>query len=587
MRSLFGKISYLLTAREKRMAAVLLVAMLVGALLEVAGVGAIPAFVALLSGPDRILRFSIVQHAFAAVGASTPQQHILWAAGALAVLFAIKNTFLAMMAYAQARYIYNRQVALGIRLFRAYLYSPYTFHLQRNSAQLLHNAENEVVRVVNDVYLSAFRIATEVLVLVAILALLIAIEPVMSLGMVLLLGGSSIAFLGAIRRRISKFSAEEHGYRTQMIQAVHQGLGGVKDVKVLGREEYFLKYFSESASEYTRAGGFKATVFELPRLFLEVIAVLAMLGLAAIFIYQGRAMQAMVPVLTLLALAAVRLLPSANRLVNSVVAFRWGKPALEVVYADLHALEAEFAQRTASTAAALTFNSSIEFDQVRFRYPAAPAESLNEVSFTIRRGSAVAFVGPSGSGKTTCADLLLGLLEPTHGVVRVDGRDIRENLASWQRLIGYIPQHIYLTDDSIRRNVAFGIADSDIDDLKVWRAIDAAQLRDLVEELPKGLDTPVGERGVRLSGGQRQRIGIARALYHDPAVLVMDEATSALDNRTEALVMETLERLRGERTIVAIAHRHTTVKRFDRVLLIREGRLAAQGAYQEVLAPTA
>lgn len=588
MRSWIQKFAYLLNRREKRMAVLLFIAMVFGALLEVAGVGAIPAFVALLSGPDRILRYGAVRHAFAAVGATEPAQRVLCAAVALAVLFAIKNGFMAIMAYAQGRYIYNRQVALGTRLFRAYLHAPYVFHLQRNSAQLLHNVENEVARIAGEVYLSALRIATEIMVLIAILGLLIAIEPVISIGMVLLLALSSAGFLSLIRRRITKFGTEEHHWRTKMIQAVHQGLGGFKDVKVLGREDYFLHSFARNAAEFTRAGAYKATVFELPRLILEVIAVIAMLGVAAIFIHQRRPMEAIVPVLTLLALAAVRLLPSANRVVNSVVMLRWGRPALDLVYTDLQALDRELArQKTATNALPVVFGNAIEFRHVRLRYPGASTESLKDVSFAIPRGSAVAFVGPSGSGKTTCADILLGLLEPTAGQVCVDGRDIRENLAGWQRLIGYIPQHIYLTDDSVRRNVAFGLADEEIDEAKVWAAIDAAQLRELIESLPLGLDTPVGERGVRLSGGQRQRIGIARALYPDPAVLVMDEATSALDNRTESLVMETLERLRGTRTIVAIAHRHTTVKRFDTVLLVRDGVLAAQGGYHEVLATSA
>lgn len=586
MRSFLQKVSYLLSPREKRMGMLLLGAMVVGAVLEVAGVGAIPAFVALLSSPERILRFAAVRRTFAAVGASSPQQQILWAAAALAVLFTIKNAFLSLMAYAQARYIYSRQVALGNRLFRAYLRSPYAFHLQRNSAQLLHNLENEAVRVANDVYLSVLRMITEVLVLLAILILLIVIEPLMSIGMVLLLGSSSLAFLGAIRRRIGKYSGEEHTWRTEMIRAVHQSLGGLKDVKVLGREDYFLRSFDENAVKYTRAGAFKTTIYELPRQFLEVIAVFAMLAVAAVFIYQQRPMTTIVPVLTLLALAAVRLLPSTNRLVNSGVSFRWGIPALRIIYADLKELEGEQGRKSLSNVAPLTFHHSIEFERVRFRYPEAASDALKSISFSIPRGAAVALVGPSGSGKTTCADLLLGLLEPTCGNISVDGRDIRENLASWQRLIGYIPQHIYLVDDSIRRNVAFGIADGEIDDARVWRAIDASQLRDLVEALPAGLDTPVGERGVRLSGGQRQRIGIARALYHDPPVLVMDEATSALDNGTESLIMETLEQLRGTRTMVAIAHRHTTVERFDTVLLIRDGLLVAQGAYQEILAPT-
>jgi ATP-binding cassette, subfamily B, bacterial PglK len=586
MIDVLRRVAILLDAKERRGALALLGLMLVGAFLEVAGVAAIPAFVALLSSPERILRYRAVQAGFAAVSAQTPEQRVIWAALALALLYIIKNSFLAWFSYVQAQYVFGRQVGMAKRLFDNYLRSPYTFHLQRNTAQLLHTINNDVVVLVNDVIVSILRIAIEVMVLIAVMGLLIVVEPLVSVVMMGLLGGTSVVFLRRVRRKLSRYAAEEQQHRSQMIQWVNQGLGGLKEVKVLRREAYFLGAFSESADIYTRAGAFRAAIYELPRLFLETVAVLTMLGVAALFIWEHRAMQAIVPTMTLLALAAARLMPSANRLVGAFIAVRWGRPALNAVYDD-YVRATGFSVAPAKLEPAKRLARSIELRDVSYCYPGAHRQTLSAVNLVIPKGKAVAFVGPSGAGKTTAVDVLLGLLEPTSGQVLVDGRDIREDLAAWQRQIGYIPQQIYLSDDSIRRNVAFGIPDDKIDDNRVWAALESAQLHDFIRSLPEGLDASVGERGVRLSGGQRQRIGIARALYHDPSVLVMDEATSALDHRTESLVMETIERLRVGRTIIAIAHRQTTVERFDTLAVVDGGSIVVKEREADVLPATA
>ena len=585
MIDVLRRVAVLLNARERRGALALLGLMLIGALLEVAGVAAIPAFVGLLSSPERVLRYSAVRGAFGLVAADTPEKRVLWAAIALAVLYIVKNSFLAWFAYVQSRYIFHRQVGMAKRLFDTYLRSPYTFHLQRNTAQLLHNINNDVISVVNDVFLSILRIAIETMVLIAVLILLVSVEPWISLAMMALLGGSSVLFLRGVRRKMSRYATEEHEHRSRMIQWVNQGLGGLKEVKVLRRESYFLRAFSYSADLYTRAGAFRAAIYELPRLFLETIAVLTMLGVAALFIWERRSMQAIVPTLTLLALAAARLMPSANRLVGAFIAVRWGRPALTAVHADLIGAT-ELEDKAQQLESPKRLSEAIEFRNVCYCYPAAHAPTLNGVNLLIPRGSAVAFVGSSGAGKTTAVDVLLGLLEPTSGQVLVDGRDIRQDLSAWQRQIGYIPQQIYLSDDTVRRNVAFGVPDEQIDEARVWAALESAQLHEYILSLPDALNASVGERGVRLSGGQRQRIGIARALYHDPTVLVMDEATSALDHRTESLVMETIERLRIGRTIIAIAHRQTTVERFDTVLVVENGAITAKQRHSGVLSAT-
>ena len=574
--------------RQRQNALILLGLMLLGALLEVVAVGALPGFVALLSSPERVLRFTAVQKTFRFLGAETLASRILWAAATMAAFYLAKNAFLSLLFYVQSTFIYNRQIELAQRLYAAYMNSPYIFHLRRNTADLTHNINIEVMRIVADLLIPGLRIAMETLVLIAVLALLITVEPVITLSIMVLLGGSSVLFLRTVRRGVSRFGAAEHESRARMIQTANEGFGGLKDLQVLGRIPFFLRSFATHATDYSRSGVYKNTIGELPRLFLETVAVLVLLGSAALLVAEHRPMYNVVPTLTLLALASVRIMPSANRIVNAAVSVKWGLPALDAVYDDLQMLGG---LPTSSELAPISlpgrtseFSDSIEFRDVYFTYPAAPTEALRGVSFRILKGAAVALVGPSGAGKTTAADILLGLLEPTSGQVLVDGQDIRHNLREWQSQIGYIPQYIYLTDDSIRKNVAFGVPEEEIDDQKVLAALESAQLSSLLASLPDGLATSVGERGIRLSGGQRQRIGIARALYHDPPVLVMDEATSALDYKTESLIIEMIEQLRSSRTFVVIAHRHETVEYFDTVFFLRDGRLVGHGSLAEVIA---
>ena len=581
-----AKLWRLFDRRQHRNALILLGLMVLGALLEVIAVGALPGFVALLSSPERVLRFTVVQRVFDFLGATTLAGRILWTAAAMAAFYVAKNAFLSLLFYIQSRFIYNRQIELAQRLFAAYMRSEYTFHLRRNTADLTHNINIEVMRIVSDLLIPGLRIAMETLVLLAVLSLLIAVEPVITLSIMVLLGGSSVLFLRTVRRGVSQFGAAEHESRMRMIQTANEGFGGVKDLKVLGRIPYFLRAFAKHAVSYSRSGVYKNTIGELPRLFLETVAVLVLLGSAALLVVEKRPMHDVVPTLTLLALASVRIMPSANRIVNAAVSVKWGLPALDAVYDDLYAL-GDFSPAgdlALSAPRGPEFTDSIEFEDVHYTYPGAATEALRGVSFRIPKGSAVALVGPSGAGKTTAADILLGLLAPTSGQVLVDGQDIRGKLREWQSQIGYIPQHIYLTDDTIRRNVAFGVPDDEIDDDRVRAALESAQLSGLLASLPDGLNTSVGERGVRLSGGQRQRIGIARALYHDPPVLVMDEATSALDYKTESLIIEMMEQLRSSRTFVVIAHRHETVEYFDTVFFLRDGRLVGQGSLAEVIA---
>ena len=588
MPSLTKKVSYLFTRREKRNGAILFVMMIIGALFEVVGVGAIPGFVGVISMPERLLEHEKIRYVYDWLGMESPQDMVMWAALGLILVFVVKNTYLAFLVYARTRYTSNRQVTISNRLFRAYLHSPYTFHLQRNTAELLRNTNTEAGAITGGVLLPLMTLLMEFMVLTFIFILLFAIEPLVTLITFAVFGTITVVFYRATRSKINEYARKEQHHRKQAVQAVNQGLGGFKDARILGREQFFLNSYQESTWFRAKAARFKEMVSAMPRLFLETMAVFGLLSVAALLVAQDRNLETVVPTLALLGVAIVRLMPSFTKIAGSFTALKWGERALEVVYEDVVALETE-ARNTreqydsADRHGPLSFTDAIHLDDLTYQYPEAEDYALRDVTLTIPRFASVGFVGPSGAGKSTVVDVILGLLTPTAGRVLVDGTDVQERLSAWQRKIGYIPQHIYLTDDTIRRNVAFGMDDDEISDEAVWDALDAAQLRELVESLPEGLDAMVGERGVRLSGGQRQRIGIARALYHKPEVLVMDEATSALDNQTERLIVEALERLQGSHTMIVIAHRLSTVRNCDVLFMLDQGGLVAEGSYDELM----
>ena len=586
MRQILRKLSYLLSAREKRNAVILFVLTWIGALLDVVGVGAIPAFVGVISMPEKLLERAPVRAVYDALEMTSADEMVMWAALALIVVFVVKNGYLTFLAYVGARYNSGRRVSISNRLFRAYLRSPYTFHLQRNTAELLRNTNSESGTIVSGVVSPLMTLTQEFLTLVLVFVLLMLWEPVVTLVVFAVMGTITVVFYRATRAKISEYSKESQRHRKLSVQAVNQGLGGFKDARVLGREGFFLSSYSESTWFQAEADRYKAVIGALPKLFLETVAVAGMLGVSALLVAQDRPLESIIPTLTLLGVAVIRLMPSFQKVASSVNSLKWGERALDAVYDDLALLDAqeeEFRMRQQAKKP-VAFEREIRFDRLTYQYPGQADHALRNVSLTIPKGASVGFVGPSGAGKTTIVDVLLGLLDPTEGRVLVDGTGIEGRMAGWQRKIGYIPQTIYLTDDSVRGNVAFGMGEDEIDDDAVWAALEAAQLRDMVEGLPDGLDTKVGERGVRLSGGQRQRIGIARALYHNPEVLVMDEATSALDNQTERQFVEALERLQGSHTLIVIAHRLSTVRNCDTLFMLDEGRLVTEGSYDELMA---
>jgi len=498
---------------------------------------------------------------------------------ALVALYVVKTLFLMFLVLKQNEFAFNVQANLSHRLFMGYLRQPWTFHLQRNSAELLRNVISETSTFAHNGLIPGTTLLVESLVLFGVGMLLLIVEPLGALVVVATLGLSAGIFQRLTRGHVLRWGEARQYHEGQRIQHLQQGLGGAKDVKLLGREEGFFVQFSAHNFISARVGRYQNTVLQLPRLMLELLTVIGFAALVLVMILRGRGLDTLLPILGLFAAAAFRLMPSVNRVLNSLQSLRYGLPVIELLHSEIRFLSST---ATPERQAPLPFKHTIALEHVCYRYPDTEIFALNDVTLTIPRGAAIGFVGSSGAGKSTLVDVVLGLLAPTSGQVKVDGVDIQANLRGWQDQIGYVPQAIFLTDDTVRRNVAFGLPDDQIDGAAVQRAIHAAQLHDFVNSLPQGNNTLVGERGVRLSGGQRQRIGIARALYHDPQVLVLDEATSALDNATEQGVMDAVNALHGDKTLLIVAHRLSTVAQCDHLYRLEQGRVVDAGSFEGI-----
>lgn len=582
------RLSALLTPRQRVTIAGLLVGLLVSSILELVGVGSIPVFVGFLSDPERSMAILSLLLPIRLIENVKTNDLVLYGAVALAVLFLVKNVFLTWLLFATERVVSLSITAVSTRLFQAYLYSPYTFHLHRNPANLIRNTTYDPSQALG-LILSALILVRESLVLLVFFALLLVTDPLVSVLVFMMLGLAATVFYVVVRDRLTHRGRLSQIHREAQTRAVNQGLGAIKDAKILGREQYVLAVFKREVHGFHMHQSFQRVISQMPKPFLEVLAIFAVLMVTVAFVLLGRPLEEMLPVLALLAVAVVRMVPAFNGITSALSVIRYQRPSLELVYSELLQFEQVPQSNSLANRATHVGDSStrplrraIHLEHIDYVYPHSHQKVLSNVSLIIRAGEAVALIGSSGAGKSTLVDVILGLLTPVAGRVMIDDWDLQDNPSSWQRQIGYIPQDIYLLDDCIRRNIAFGLDDTDIDERAVQAALVAAQLDDFVASLPEGLGTVIGNRGIRLSGGQRQRVGIARALYHNPRVLVMDEATSALDGETEREVIAAINRLRGERTIVMVAHRLTTVRSCDRLYLLDGGKIVDSGSYDEL-----
>jgi ABC-type multidrug transport system fused ATPase/permease subunit len=568
----------LIKPSDRAFAFQLLGLMLIGMMLEMLGLGVVIPALTLMATDTGSTFPPLIQAWTAQLGHPSREVLLLGGLVAFVAFYAFKAAFLLYSTWRQNQFVRALQCELSARLFATYLAQPWTFFLQRNSAELVRNV-NDVAQLASLLTVLLSTIA-ELFVLLGIVVLLLVIEPLGALSVGLTLVGGALLLGRLTKERLKRWGKKTQHHTGLLGKHLLQGLHAARDIKVTGCEATFVQNFAFHSSQRAALGARNALVAAVPRLWFELIAVASLCILTAVMVGQGFSTKAMIPTLGLFAAAAFRLLPSVNKLILGVQNLRFMQSIVDTVLQDLQLPSLDQPDPSVEH---VTFTQRIVLQNVSYTYPNASRASLVDVSLEIPKFAAVGLIGQSGAGKSTLVDLILGLLAPSAGRIMVDGVDVQDDVRSWQRQIGYVPQAIYLCDDTIRRNIAFGRRDEDIDEEAVVRALDSAQLLDFVKSLPQGVDTEIGERGMRLSGGQRQRIGIARALYTDPPFLILDEATSALDNATERDVMSAIQSLHGRKTMLIVAHRLTTVAQCDFIVQLEAGRVAAPNRLPEPL----
>lgn len=581
MISLFKKLIEIIPAKDKFKLFVLFCMMVLAGFLEALSIGIIAGFVAVVANPNILFEIEILSPLFEFLGVESSRDVLVFGSIFLIFVFLLKNAYLVFYKYVKARFIYHRYQSISNQLFKIYMQVPYSFHLRRNSADLVRNVTHETQSLASNIMMPVLQIATEIVMSLIIVTVLFVVEPVVTLFALIFLGGLSFFFLQKTKKKIKKYGKAALEERRNVIKTVNEGVGGLKEAIIMNRQSWFVSKFEKSIKTLSQAQIFKQTTKHIARPIIETMAVVGMLLIALFLLDKGYSIGHLASILALFALSIQRLLPAVHKIVENYTSLRYHAYALDPIYEDLTGFKEYLKEKNEKER--IHLKEKIEVKNLTYSYPQTKEKVLKNISLSVPHGSAVGFVGATGSGKTTLIDLILGLLEPTEGKILVDGKDVKDDVTSWQKNIGYIPQFIYLSDDTIRNNIAFGLEKEDIEEEKLRKAVKAAQLEEFIERLPQGIDTLIGERGVRLSGGQRQRIGIARALYNNPEVLVMDEATSSLDNITEKFVIESIERLKKERTVVIIAHRLKTVKSCDKLYLMKGGEIIEEGKYEELL----
>ena len=562
---IFGLVWSLLRKGERQNALILGVYLIIGTVLEVLSVGVLVPLIRVLTQSNLQSKYPMINRIFPN---SSDQFIVVIILVGVIGIFILKELFLGFSLWMQRGFVARLETRFQSDLFDRYTRQPYEFHLTNNSSLLSRNILSST-NFCNNILDPMFMLLTDGFVTIALCAVLVAIEPIAMLITISSVGVVAVIFHSFSKRRIEKWGVERQIQDGIKLQQMSETFGGIKEIVMTGREEFFRGRFSSNVRQLAHLNRKFVTLLGIPRLYLELLSVAGLAALVLSMLALGRASESLLPLLALFAGGAFRLMPAINRVTFAFQSLRMGRPIVEVLRADISS--PVFTELKNQNPAPVVFSHSILLEDISYTYPNAERSVIDGLSFEIMKGSEVGIVGTTGAGKSTLVDILLGLLRPTRGRVMVDGVDISTNIRGWQDLIGYVPQSIFLMDSSIRANIAFGIAENEIDDAKVLRALKLAQLTEFVDGLPNGMNEFVGERGVRLSGGQRQRIGIARALYLDPPILVFDEATSALDVETEKGVMKSLEHLRAERTMLIVTHRLSALEHCDQTIAIENG----------------
>lgn len=569
------KLRYVFDRKDKIKLVGLAILMVIGSVLELLAVAVFNPFIEVLMQTSSIEDDSFLKLFFAHIHLNGIEQYLVVLSALIAVIYLVKNIYLSFLQNVILSFSYTTRMNLATRLLTTYMNEPYTFHLSKNIAEMQRCLQSDTSQFMTLIS-SGLQLTVEMVTCLALAAYLFHTSHSITvvIGVLLLM---CIGLFFIISKKVSsRLGRQNEHYNAKLFQWINQSLGGIKELKILQREEYFIDSYKTNYKKLIWGARVNELIAALPKYIVETVAMVGLVFAIIIKLLFGHgALETFIPQIAVFAVTAFRLLPSVGRVNAYINSIMYNKASLDMIYDDLKEIDSEPVQEIEwqGEKENWIFTKGVTVEHVSYHYPDSDVEVLHDISLEIPKGKTVALIGPSGAGKTTLADIILGLLPPVSGVVRMDQHNVYENLRSWREKLGYIPQSIYLSDDTIRNNIAFGIYEAKIDDNAIWKALEKAQLKEFVQGLENGLDTYVGDRGVRLSGGQRQRIGIARALYHDPEILVLDEATSALDSSTEQAVMESIESLQGLKTMIIIAHRLTTIKNADLVYEVSGGNV--------------
>ncbi|MBW4593910.1 MAG: ABC transporter ATP-binding protein/permease [Brasilonema angustatum HA4187-MV1] len=602
MKTYLSKFLYVISAK-KRTIFVLLFLFLLTSVLDALGIGLVGPFMSLATNPDLVFKSSWLNWGYVNSGLKSTSQYIALLGLGIIFVFGIKS----LLYFQVQRYIFNfsltQQGLLRLRLLHGYLTVNYTYHLSKNSASLIQNIIHETFLFCYSVTLPLLSSAANSVVVFALIILLLKTDFSATASILLMLI-LAFAFYNRFKDKMAYWGKEGSESDTEMIRIINHSVGGLKETRVIGCESYFESQMNIQAQRHALTGSLFQVFQNLPRIAIEALLVTFIVCFISISLVFNQNPQNLISILSIFAVASIRLIPAASQFMSAIGTLRNSSYSLNKLYFDLQELEVnklhsikyidvlykskpEVFIEKSNKLKKLNFLNEISIKTLSYSYPNVSKNALSNLDLTIKKGESIALIGKSGAGKTTLVDVILGLLVPNHGDITVDGVSIynenNDNLRSWQNMIGYIPQSIFLMDDTIERNIAFGVPDNQIDSQQLQKAIQTAQLEELILQLPDGMKTSVGERGVRLSGGQRQRIGIARALYHQRDILILDEATSALDNETENLISEAIRSLSRTKTLILIAHRLSTVEHCDRIYVLEHGRVVKSGSYREVV----
>ncbi len=578
--SSFRKCMVLLGPRARgRWAALVALAVFVSALEAVAAV-LVFVLLALVTNPGAPLVVPLVGDLHQRFPGLAERGMLLTAASIAGGFFLLRALVYLLQSYLQNRLAYGTAAALARRLLRGYLAMPYSQYLRRNSAEMIRNAHESTVGFASLVLFPGIVLGAEAFVTVTLCAMLVLTSPLVAVAAFVLLGSLVLLMLRLVQPRLLNLGRRVQDLSTESLKSLQQTLYGLRDIRVLGREGFFEDAFTATRQNLADAYTKRGLLIDIPRVTLETSVLLVILLFLGAQTIRSGSVGESVTALGLFGYAAFRILPSVNRIVNNVQSLKFAGPLIDFLYEDVVATDQ--AVRDQAESGTDSFQQEIQLSDVWFRYPGADEDAVRDITLTVRRGESIGIAGVTGSGKSTLLDLILGLLEPTSGEITVDGMPLHDQVRAWHRCVGVVPQMIFLLDDTIRRNIALGLPDEEIDDSLVDEVLRISQLETFVASLPSGLETIVGERGVKLSGGQRQRLAIARAMYWKPQVLIFDEGTSALDSRTEADVINALPRMRPDLTLISVAHRLSTIRNHDRIVFLAQGRIAGVDTFDQL-----